>query len=295
MTRALRVAVVGAGKMGAHHARVFACAEGATLAGVLDVDAHAAESVAQRHGALVLRSLDEAIERADLVVVATPTHLHFAQARRVLAAGRAALVEKPLAPRADDARALCEVARETGARLFVGHSERFNAVVRAIVRDSAESEIVHVTTRRTAGAPTEEVCVNLAVHDIDLVALLARASVDLVSASGDCDAAELTLRAGATSARASVARRALERVRTLVVRASRGTYAGDLLAGHLERDGAPMTLDSREPLALQAESAIRAMRGEPSPVATGEAGALAVAVAERAASTLADLRVSAAE
>jgi predicted dehydrogenase len=291
----LRVAVVGAGKMGAHHARVFACAEGATLAGVLDVEPRAAEAVARRHGALVLRSLDEAIERADLVVVATPTHLHFAQARRVLAAGRAALVEKPLARSAHDAHALCEVARATGARLLVGHSERFNAVVRAIARDSADSEITHVSTRRTAAAPTEDVCVNLAVHDIDLVALLARAPVDLLSASGDCDTAELALRAGATAAHASVARRALSRVRTLVVRASRGTYVGDLLAGRLERDGAPIALDSGEPLALQAEAAIRAMRGEVSAIATGEAGTLAVAVAERAASTLADPRVSAAE
>jgi len=168
-------------------------------------------------------------------------------------------------------------------------------VVRAIARDSAESDVTHVTTRRTAAAPTEEVCVNLAVHDIDLVALLARARVDLVSASGDCDAAELVLRAGATSARASVARRALPRVRTLVVRTSRGTYAGDLLAGQLDRDGQPMTLDAREPRALQADEAIRAMRGEPSEIATGEDGALAVAVAERAASTVADPRVSAAE
>ena len=61
MTMAVRVVVVGAGKMGAHHARVFAAEK--TLAGVLDVDREAAERVARAFGADTLRTLDEAVER----------------------------------------------------------------------------------------------------------------------------------------------------------------------------------------------------------------------------------------
>ncbi len=291
----VRVAVVGAGKMGAHHARVFAGAEGASLAGVLDVDTRAADAVARRHGAVAFRTLDEAIERADLVVVATPTVLHFTHAKRVLAAGRAALVEKPLASSSHDARALCEVARAHQAPLFVAHSERFNAVIRAIARDTAHDDVGIVTTRRTASAPTEELCVNLAVHDIDLVALLARSPAELVSATGDTEAADLALRAGLANARASVARRAVTRVRTISVHTSRATYSGDLLAHRLERDGHPLPLDAHEPLALQAEATLAALRGAPSLIATAQDGLRAVEIAERAASTLADSRVSAAE
>ena len=291
----IRVVVVGAGKMGAHHARVFSRARGATLAGVLDVDARAAEKVARDHGAPVLRTLDEAIERADLVVVATPTSLHFAQARRALAAGRAVLVEKPIAASSVEARALCDAARASGAKLFVGHSERFNAVVRALVEHTAHETVTRIETRRMAFAPAEELCVNLAVHDIDLVALLARSPVSLVSATGGADAAELALVAGDATAHAWVERRSATRGRTIVVRTTSSAYRGDMLAGTLERDGAPLAVDAVEPLALQAESTLAAVRGESALVATAVEGAEAVAVAERAASSLADQRVTAAE
>ena len=290
-----RVVVVGAGKMGAHHARVFSRARGATLAGVLDVDLKAAEAVARAHGAPVMRSLDEAIERADLVVVATPTALHFAQARRALAAGRAVLVEKPIAASADEARALCDQARASGAKLFVGHSERFNAVVRALAVHTARETVTRIETRRMAFAPAEELCVNLAVHDIDLVALLARAPVSLASATGGAEAAELALRAGDAMAVARVERRAASRARMIVVRTTSAMFRGDMLAGSLERDGVALAVDALEPLALQAESALAALAGDPALVATGFEGANAVAVAERAASSLADQRVNAAE
>jgi len=290
-----RVVVVGAGKMGAHHARVFSRARGATLAGVLDVDVRAAEKVARDHGAPALRTLDDAIERADLVVIATPTSLHFTQARRALVAGRAVLVEKPIAASAADARALCDVARESRSPLFVGHSERFNAVVRALFEHTARESVTHIETRRMAFAPAEELCVNLAVHDIDLVALLSRAPASLVTATGGADAAELVLRAGDADARAGVERRSATRARTIVVRTTDATFRGDMLAGSLERDGASLDVLGGEPLALQAESVLAALRGEPTLVATADAGADAVAVAERAASSLSDQRVTAAE
>ena len=297
----MRVAVVGAGKMGAHHARVFSRADGAELAGVLDVDRSAAERVARDHGGAVFSSLDEALARADLVVLATPTALHAAQATRAIEAGRSVLVEKPLAATAAEARALCEAARRARVRLFVGHSERFNAVVRALAADTANDRVLAIATRRTAAAPVENLCTNLAVHDIDLAALLARAKAELVSASGSADEAELVLRAGAATARARVARGVQRRVRAIRIETSRAIYEGDLVACTLSRDGAPLALEpllrarrpacggsADEPLALQAAAALAATRGEPSAIAVGQDGLRAVAIAERAAAALVD-------
>jgi len=287
-----RVAVVGAGKMGALHARVFAAA--ARLVGVVDVDAGRAERVARAHDAPVLRGLDEAIERAELVVIATPTSLHFEQARRAVAAGRAVLVEKPLAAAAALASALAAAA--CAAPLLVGHSERFDPVVRALAARSRDEEILAVRTRRTAAAPNEDLCVNLAVHDIDLAALLARAPVELVTASGGADEAEIVLRAAGAQARASVARGVARRVRAIRLDTSRATYEGDLVARRLARQGAPVPLDDDEPLALQARAALAAMRGEPSPIAQGVDGLRAVEIAELAAAHLSErVGVSAAE
>src|SRR5271166_1895075 len=74
----------------------------------------------------------EAIARAEVVVVATPVGAHAGAVGRALAAGRHVLVEKPLCGREADVTALLEMAGRGPGRAFVGHSERFNPVVRAL-------------------------------------------------------------------------------------------------------------------------------------------------------------------
>jgi len=296
MKKGLRVVVLGAGKMGAHHARVFAAARGATLVGVLDVDRGRASAVAHAYDADALRNEDEAIERADLVVVATPTSLHFSQAKRALTAGRHVLVEKPLCQDSADAHVLCALAVAHRVRLFVGHSERFNPVVRAIARASKEEVFVRMTTRRTAHAAEDDLCLNLAVHDIDLVAFLFRVAPRLESATGNGDESLILLRAGDALAQVSVGRSAT-RMRSIQVQTNRSVYLGDLVAQRISRDGVPLDIDPREPLALQAQETIDAItvpRSVVSHVASGDDGARAVHIAVCAASNR-EPRVSAAE
>ena len=294
-----RVVIVGAGSMGERHARVFAAAPGAYLAGVHDVDAARARDVASRWDASVTGTLDVAIDRADLVVLATPTDVHEAQARRVIARGRHVLVEKPLCATGACARELCDLARASGVRLFVGHSERFNPVMRALLAATADDPAIAIHTRRhgTARPSREEICLNLAVHDVDLAAVLFRAEVALTSADGDTDRAELLVRArGGRQARIDVSHGA-RRARTIRVQTARFVYEGDLLASSLVRiepgREVSLPLDGAEPLALQAEAALAAIDGRPSDIATGEDGARAVSVAERALA--APSRISAAE
>lgn len=286
---AARVVVVGAGKMGAHHARVFALAAGAELRGVLDVDRARAERVARERGVPALRTFDEALEHADLVVIATPTSLHFSQAMRAIDAGRAVLVEKPIAAGAAEAAALCEAAEARGAALLVGHSERFNPVIRALVRETATDRVLSIATRRTAAAPAEELCTNLAVHDINLVALLARSPAELVASSGTADEAEILLRAGSSAAQAHVARGVTRRIRSIRLQTDCATYQGDLVVGQIESSDPNLrpTPNPGEPLALQAAAAIAAIFGESSAVARGRDGLSAVAIAERASAMLA--------
>ncbi len=273
----LRVAIIGAGKMGAHHARVF----GARA--VYDVDAGATERVARAVGARVASSFEDAIANAELVVIATPTALHFDHAARALAAGKHVLVEKPLAKTAAEAWELCAIARAHRVKLFAGHSERFNPVVRELVRACAGETIASIITHRTAAAEADDLCLNLAVHDVDLVALLAGAPATLVSASGARDEAVITLRAGSAIAEVHVSR-APEKVRSIRVQTAR-----------ISRDGNLVHATGAEPLALQAASALAAIDGKPSAIATGDDGARAVALAEAASTRIAETRHFAAE
>jgi predicted dehydrogenase len=280
----LDVAVIGAGKMGRHHARVFA--RHARLLGAFDVVGARAATLAGSFGGEVLDSIDVVVATADLVVVATPTAMHFEHAKRALEAGCHVLVEKPLCHVASEAWALCELARARGVELFVGHSERFNPVVRDVARAVVDTGVSRVVTRRILANTDrdDEPCLNLAVHDIDLAAFLSGCPAELVSARGEGRQAEVALTLGAVEARITVGYgRSAERA--LHIQTPHGTYGGDLTRSWLAEE---------EPLSLQARAVLEALAGTPTDVATGIDGARSVAVALRAASLLAEA-VSAAE
>jgi len=123
----LGVVVVGAGDMGARHARWWAEAGGRVVA-VVDPDRARAERVAAAHGALALPELGMAMERSDVGVVSvcTPTYLHAGYTVQALDAGKDVLCEKPAALRLSEAEAMREAEVRSGRRLRIGFMRRFD-------------------------------------------------------------------------------------------------------------------------------------------------------------------------
>ena len=81
----------------------------------------------------VVRSFDELLsDDIDLVVVSTPNQLHFQMAKAALEAGKAVVVEKPAAASSDEARELCELAKEKGALFTVYQNRRLDGDFRTI-------------------------------------------------------------------------------------------------------------------------------------------------------------------
>jgi predicted dehydrogenase len=306
----LRVAVVGAGVMGRRHARVLASRpDRFALTGIVDLDAAVAREVAEAHGAPMLAREVEAIAGAEAVIVATPTAAHALTVQCALACGRHVLVEKPVAARAQDASELVRLSNAGGARLFVGHSERFNPVVRALARLVEASEIRALELRRVgarSGSPaaaTEGALVNLGVHDLDLASYLTRSPLSLASSVGELGAGGREERAqvlGRTGSGAALhilvdQRAGAVRRRTVVLLTARHAWHGDLLAPSLVRvcrtTGAreAIPLDTEEPLLAQALAFAAAVRGGAThEIATGFDGARALLAAERAARRLRD-------
>src|SRR5271165_3439983 len=94
----MKVAVVGAGLLGARHARVYAEHAGCELVAVCDLDRGRAEAVASLYGARAYTALAELLRAgADAVSVATPDHAHREPVGACLEAGAHVFVEKPLA------------------------------------------------------------------------------------------------------------------------------------------------------------------------------------------------------
>jgi predicted dehydrogenase len=288
------VSLVGLGAMGQRHARVLRAMESHfEVIGAYD-PRPAAPTPA---GTVRLGSEAEALSRAEVVVVATPIESHAAIVGRGLAAGRHVLVEKPMCASAGEARAATAAAR-SGARLFVGHSERFNPVVRTLARLVKGESVLAIDLRRVGPSRpcTSGVLVNLGVHDFDLAAYLC-GNLTLHGAIGFCsgvapgpDAAHVLFSTtGGAAGHIYVDRAAPAKERAIELTTARWVYRGDLLAHRLVRTAragaarADVPLPLEEPLAAQAAALAEALDGgTPREIALGEDGVRALDLAESA-------------
>lgn len=136
MSAARRVAVIGAGDMGARHAAHWQAA-GATVARVCDPDVARAEALAAHYGAEAVADPIAAVREGelDVVSVCTPTFLHAAVTVAALEAGRDVLCEKPVALTLEDAAAMAAAERRSGRRLRIGFMRRFDPLWRKVELD----------------------------------------------------------------------------------------------------------------------------------------------------------------
>ncbi len=180
------VAVVGVGHMGRHHARLYDELPQAELVAVVDINADRAAELARQHRTKALTSIDQLPDGIEAASVAVPTSAHRQVAERLLRRGIAVLVEKPLAPSVEEAERLLACARQAGALLTVGHTERFNPVVKAMTRleilpKYIEAQRVSPFRFRSADIG---VVADMMIHDIDIVLHLVQSKVTKVDAVG---------------------------------------------------------------------------------------------------------------
>ena len=164
-----RIALVGAGAMGANHARVIAESDSADLAVIIDTDCERVRPLAERLGCAFSEDLDAAAG-CDAAVIATPTAFHEGAARALLELGKPILVEKPVTPDLETSRALVACAERRGVPLMCGFVERYNPVV-ATMRGLLDEEPVHIVGLRHSPATprsTLSVVFDLLIHEIDL-------------------------------------------------------------------------------------------------------------------------------
>ncbi len=186
----LRVGVIGVGTMGRHHVRIVSQTDGVTLAGLYEPDTARATEFCSLYGCSSFQTIEDLLDGSDAVCVAAPTSTHVEIGEKCLKRGIHVLMEKPLAHNVEGAERLVEAARSGGVVLMVGHVERYNPAVDALMeflRQNPE-EIVSIDTRRLApfdGSRCLDVDVlyDLLIHDIDLALEIANSPIREVSAT----------------------------------------------------------------------------------------------------------------
>jgi predicted dehydrogenase len=311
--RSPRVGVIGAGSLGYHHVRLLRDMPNAEFAGFYDIDATRAAAVQAELGAIAAPSLTALLDRVDAVTVVVPTPAHHAVAKQALSRGVHVLIEKPITTSLGEADDLLATARATNALVQTGHVERFNRAIRAALPHIAEPRFVESNRLAPFNPRGSDVAVvlDLMIHDIDLVRTLvggqvtelAAAGVPVLTPSVDIANARLGFDSGAvaniTASRVSRDRfrklRIFQRSGYLSLDLAQGTgefyrLRGDLdmtalataprqLEDFMER--VPLHAPDGEPLGLELESFVAAVRGTQPVLVSGEDGRQALELALR--------------
>jgi predicted dehydrogenase len=305
----LNTAVIGAGSLGKHHARVHAAlaAEGrASFVAACDADVGTARSVAAEHGVGFKTDWRALLGKVEAVSLAVPTESHARVAVPLLEAGVHVLVEKPISRTLAEADEMIAAARRGAATLMVGHLERFNpalAALRPHVSNPVYFEI-HRVGEFTARSLDIDVVLDLMIHDLDIVQWLVGSEVEAtdVRAVGipvltslvDAANARVEFSTGAV-ANITASRVGVEKIRKMRFFQPHDYVAVDYVtryasissldpAGASGRPGVAhrrLEVEDVEPLRAEIESfLVAAESGAPPPV-TGEDGRRALALALR--------------
>jgi predicted dehydrogenase len=185
MTR-VRMAVIGVGHLGQHHARILAGMPDVELVGIVDANPEQARLIADRLRTTPYESFEPLLERVDAVSVVTPTIHHHAVAAAFLRVGVAVLVEKPVCRTVAEADDLIALADRAGVPFQVGHIERFNPAFEELVKRPIRAKFIEAERHGPFTGRSVDIgaVLDLMIHDLDLLLSLVGSPVKTVSAVG---------------------------------------------------------------------------------------------------------------
>jgi predicted dehydrogenase len=297
----LRVATIGVGHLGKHHARILSALDGVALVGVVDkIPERAAEIAASARTHSYTNSV-QVLDDVDAVTIAVPTELHRDVAMPFLERGISVLVEKPMARSLAEADEMIAAARASGATLAVGHTERYNPAVTTVLPLVTSPRFIEV--HRLGVFPERsldiDVVFDLMIHDLDVILSLVRSDVASVEAVGvpvltpKYDIANARLRfASGCIANVTASRISKDRVRKIRFFQPDAYLSIDYAAQEVEgwrlvkRDGSRPSIQGGaipvqrdEPLRLELADFARAARERGVPLVDGTAGRRALELA----------------
>ena len=292
----IRTAVIGAGSFGRHHLRILSQSPGAELVGVVDNDPQRAAAGAAQYGCPAYASVAELAGKIDAAVVAVPTSAHADVGCALLESGIDVLIEKPIAPDVASGQRLVDTAGRAGRILQIGHLERHNPAVVALKKMMTIPLFfeVHRLSLFSPRSLDVDVVLDLMIHDLDIVLDLVGVLPEEIRAAGisilsdKVDIANVRLAfPGGCIANLTASRVSTERVRKLRLFQPHQYISLDYqkqeavaftVSGNQQIGFQPLSVAKDEPLRLEIESFLEAVRNRSCPPVPGEEGLRALDV-----------------
>ena len=298
----VRVAVVGAGDFGRNHARVYRELPDAELVGIVDPNSERAAKIAAEFSTKAFPDIESLAGQVEAASVAVPTVEHSRVGCRLLELGIDVLVEKPMAASLTEADELLAAASRKGRILQVGHLERFNPAIVAVmpVLNRPLYFEVHRLGVFTPRSLDIDVVYDVMIHDLDILLALVDAPVVDIKAIGipvltdkvDIAHARLDFATGAV-ANVTASRVSTERVRKMRFFQQHEYISVDFTRQDALRvrvaepgpqpkfDFAALPSEREEPLRAELRAFLGSVRTRRIPAVDGAAGRRALALADQ--------------
>ncbi|MFQ6674125.1 MAG: Gfo/Idh/MocA family protein, partial [Fidelibacterota bacterium] len=176
----------GVGHLGSRHLQHLRRISPAACPGLYDIDSRRSEEISRASGVKAFSSLDDLVRECDALAIVVPTRDHCSVAETCILAGKHVLIEKPMCETVEEADSILSLAKQKGVLIQVGHVERLNPALLALndvslVPKYIESHRLAPFAVRGADVP---VVLDLMIHDLDVILSLVKSPVKTVDASG---------------------------------------------------------------------------------------------------------------
>lgn len=305
MSKKIKVAVIGIGNMGRHHARIYSEMENVDLVGIVDTNGELGRFVAKKLQTDYYSDYKELFGKVDAVNIAVPTQFHHQISKDFMTRDVHTLVEKPITVDLNQAKELVEIANKMGVILEVGHLERFNPAMmefRKLVNKPLfiEAQRLSFPTNRNLDVG---IIWDLMIHDLDILINIVKSDIEDIQATGisvyssfeDLAVVRITFKNGCVANLIS-SRVSGEKLRQIKVIEKGKTLQLDFMNQSVTlmkppMDGKPNTfehiyVEKDEPLRLELSHFIDCVANHKTPLVTGEDGKRALELAMRVVSSM---------
>lgn len=182
----IKIAVIGAGKLGVRHAHVYSQLPGVELVGVCDTHEDRAQACARESKTRAYQDYRELLGKVDAASIVVPSQHHHSISRDFLMNGAHLLIEKPITTTLAEADDLLQLAERHTRLVQVGHIERYNSAIRAIKGAIKAPRFIecHRLGPYDPRVAQTGVTLDLMIHDIDIVLDLIGSPIQSVDAVG---------------------------------------------------------------------------------------------------------------